>query len=235
MQLKYLKIMEVAKHLTVIDATIHLAQLCEAERKMGIKRGQKKYAFEYMKLNAGKFVKQGDMLSYCDSRRCEDTNGKSKNFKDNSRAIEQMRKDKLPLEWDEVYVDGELWFRYDPSIKEKYGDEIVNQHAHKTDTFSPDIIKSKLHENNHRCEITGIPFRESKDANADHFIPREKGGLSLKDNCVMLNAHLNTSKNKKMPVEWFCKSLLANFLNICRRLGMIEGAKDEIIQYIIDF
>lgn len=57
-------------------------------------KGQLKYVFEYliMPSNLDKFVKQGDVLLYCDQRRYEDTNGLKHNFKDNSRQVEKMRK-----------------------------------------------------------------------------------------------------------------------------------------------
>jgi 5-methylcytosine-specific restriction endonuclease McrA len=235
MQLKYLQIMEVPRHLTVIDATIHLAQLCEAVKKSRIRPGQKMYAIDYMKMHAGKFVKQRDLLLYCDGRRREDSGGKDKNYSDNSRQVELLRNNVLPLEWDQVYVDGELWYRYDPSIKDRYADEVVAQNADKGKTFSSELKKSKLKEANYACEITGIPLRESKDLNADHFIPREKGGLSTSDNCVIINSHLNTSKNKKMPIEWFCESLLTNFMKICKRLGLLDEAKAKLKKFIDEF
>lgn len=227
--------MDYPEKLNTIDPELHYKQLCEAEAKLRVRNGQKKYAFEYMKLHAGKFVKQGDLLLFCDSRRAEDTNGKHKNFKDNSRQVEQMRKDKLPLEWDEVYVDGNLWFRYDPSVKERYVDDIIAQHEHKSESFNRELIKSKLQETNHKCEITGIPFRSSTDANADHFIPREKGGLSSSDNCVIINSYLNTSKNNIMPIEWFCKTLLTNFLSVCKRVSLLDDAKLQLKQFIDEF
>ena len=227
--------MEYPEEFDIIDAEVHLSQLCLAEKKLNIRRGQKKYAFDYMKMHAGKYVRQGDLLLYCDSRRAEDTGGKQKNFKDNSRAIEQMRKDKLPLEWDERYVGGELWFRYDLSVKDKYAEDVITQHAHKNQTFSSELIKSKLKEVNYTCEISGITFPASKDLNADHFIPREKGGLSTSDNCVIINSHLNTSKNNTMPIEWFCKSLLTNFMNICKRVGLLDEAKAKLKQFIDEF
>lgn len=227
--------MSIAKHLQIIEPEIHHALLCAAEQKMKVTRGQKKYAFEYMKAHAGRFVMQGDLLAYCDRRRAEDTDGKRKNFKDNSRAIETMRKDKLPLEWDEMYVDSELWFKYDPTVKERCTQEILDKHAHKKETFSSNVIRTRLQKANHRCEVTGIPLLNSGDANADHFIPREKGGLSTDENCVILGKHLNESKNNMMPIPWFCKTLLTNFLNICKRVGCLDEAKQEIDKFLWDF
>jgi 5-methylcytosine-specific restriction endonuclease McrA len=222
-------------HLEIIDPEGHHALLCEAEKKMKVERGQKKYAFEYMKTHAGRFVMQGDLLAYCDRRRAEDTQGKRKNFKDNSRAIETMRKDKLPLEWAEIYVDGQLWFKYDPTVKERCTQEVVDRHAHKMDTFSNQTIITRIMAAKHRCEITGIPLVKSGDANADHFIPREKGGLSTEENCVILGSHLNTSKNNSMPIPWFCKTLLSNFLRICQRVGCLDEAKEQIDKFVRDF
>jgi hypothetical protein len=227
--------MEYPEEFDIIDAEVHLSQLCEAVKKAKIRRGQKVYAIDYMKMHAGKYVKQSDLLLYCDSRRREDTGGNNKNYSDNSRQVELLRKNNLPLEWDERYIGRELWYRYDPSIKDRYTDDVIAQHADKNQTFSSEVKKSKLKEANFACEITGIPFPASKDLNADHFIPREKGGASTSDNCVIISAHLNTTKNKQMPIEWFCKSLLTNFMNICKRVGLLDEAKAKLKQFIDEF
>lgn len=212
----------------------HYAVLCQAERELKLKTGSVKYAFEYMKKNAGKFVKQGDLLLYCDSRRCEDTKGEKKNFKDNSRAIEILRKDKLPLRWTEIKKDGELWFKYTPWIKEIFTDEIHEKHKYKVDSFTKTLIQERMTIAEYRCELTGIPVNTCK-ADADHFIPREKGGMSVIENCVILASPINTSKNKKMPIEWFCESILTNFLNICKRVGILDDAKKRIIEFVQTF
>lgn len=84
------------------------------------------------------------------------------------------------------------------------------------------------------CEITGLPASEGK-LSADHFIPKEKGGKSDENNCVILNKILNEKKNKKMPNEWFCKSLLTNFMKICKRVGVLEDCETKLINFIQDF
>ena len=217
-----------------LHRVLHYKQLCEAEAKLNIKAGQKKYAFEYMKIHAGKFVKQGDLLEYCDKRRAEDTNGKKRTFKDNSRAIEALRKDKLPLEWIEIHRDGELWFKYCPQMKHKYTEQEHEKHASKKDSFTKQIIQERMKNAEYRCELTGISV-ENVGANADHFIPKEKGGKSTLENCVILGEYINTSKNSRMPVEWFCDTILRNFIKLCSRAGMdITAVKEEIINRIKD-
>ena len=213
---------------------LHYHLLCKAEEQLKVKSGSVKYAFEYMKLHAGKFVKQGDLLLYCDKRRCEDTHGAKKNFKDNSRAIEILRKDKLPLRWTEVKKDGELWFKYTPWIKDIFADEIHEKHKYKVDSFTKPLIQERMTLAEFRCELTGIPVNTCK-ADADHFIPREKGGMSILENCVILASPINTSKNKKMPIEWFCESILTNFLNLSKRVGIEKEAKEKLIQFIQEY
>ena len=83
---------------------------------------------------------------------------------------------------------------------------------------------------NYKCSITGIP-QENGDLAADHFIPKEKGGLSNDLNCIILNE----KKNKKMPIEWFCETLLSNFMNICKNIGMLEECKTKLIAFINEF
>lgn len=213
-----------------VHRIVHYGQLCDAERRLGVRNGQKKYAFEFMKMNAGRFVKQGDLLEYCDKRRCEDTSGAKRTFKDNSRAIEALRKDKLPLEWAEVYRSGELWFKYAPTMKSVYTEEAMKKHIHKADSFTRSVVESQMEKAGYKCEITGIPV-SYVGANADHFIPKEKGGQSVAENCVILGEHLNTSKNSRMPVEWFCDTMVRNFLGVCARSGMdIDEVKKEIAE-----
>lgn len=222
------------KKITILHRLKHYQLLCQAEKELKLKTGSVKYAFEYMKKHAGQFVKQGDLLAYCDKRRCEDTHGEKKNFKDNSRAIEILRKDKLPLRWTEVKKDGELWFKYTPWIKDTFTDEIHEKHKYKIDSFAKTIIQERLARAEYRCELTGIPVNTCK-ADADHFIPREKGGMSVIENCVILASPINTSKNKKMPVDWFCESILSNFLILTKRVGIQDEAKEKLIQFIQDY
>ena len=200
------------------------------------KKGQLYYVFEYLLKpeHLGRFVKQGDILVYCDKRRNEDTRGAQPNYKDNSRQVEKMRKDIYPLEWEEVYKNGELWFKYVPEKKRYVTDTIINIHKHKKDTFDRSVIREKMELCNYKCSITGIP-QHNGDLAADHFIPKEKGGLSDSKNCVIINKLLNEKKNKKMPVEWFCESLLSNFMNICKDVNILDECKEKLIQFIRDF
>jgi hypothetical protein len=200
------------------------------------KKGQLKYVFEYLikPENLDKFVKQGDVLFYCDKRRNEDTNGDKKNFKDNSRQVEKMRKDIYPLEWIEVSKGGELFFKYDALNKKNISKNLYEKHKYKNDSFNKNTIDEKLKLTNYLCEITGLPESEGKLA-ADHFIPKEKGGKSEKNNCIIINKVLNEKKNNKMPIEWFCETILTNFMNICKHVGIIEECKKKLINFIKDF
>jgi hypothetical protein len=200
------------------------------------KKGQLCYVFEFLMKpeNLYKFVKQGDILLYCDKRRSQDTNGKQNNFKDNSRQVEKMRKDIYPLEWIEVSKGGELWFKYMPQNKKYICKDLYEQHKNKSDNFKKNIIEEKLCETNYTCEITGLSVSEGKLA-ADHFIPKEKGGKSEKYNCIILNKILNEKKNKKMPIEWFCETILTNFMNICKNVGILQECKEKIIKFVQEF
>ena len=198
-------------------------------------RGQKNYAIEFMLKQPTKMVKQGDLLLYCDKRRYEDTDGKKPNFKDNSRGIESLRKDITPNCWKEKKVDGELYFIYLPELKEIITDEIIENTKHRNDGFTKEIIKSKMDSSNYKCELTGLPVSEGHLA-GDHWIPKEGGGESNIDNCIILNKILNEKKNKHDPIVWFCKHLLTNFLNICKRTGMdLETVKAKLIGFIQEF
>jgi len=208
---------------------------CLKELKNKFKKGQKLYAIEYMENNSTKMVKQGDLLSYCDKRRNEDTNGKKPNFKDNSRGIEQLRKDLLPNCWKEKKKDGELYFIYLPELKELVTNEIIENTKHKNEGFSKEVIKSKLNECNYKCELTGLPESDGSLA-GDHWIPKEGGGVSDEKNCIIINKIINEKKNKHTPVDWFCRSLLTNFINICKKTGMdVESVKEQLIKFIQEF
>jgi len=200
-----------------------------------IKKGQKLYVIEYMKKNPLRMLKQGDVLAYCDKRRNEDTNGKKPNFKDNSRAIEKLRKDILPNCWKEKKINGELYFIYLPELLELVEEKIINNTMHKNQGFSKEIITTKLIECKYTCELTGLPYSEGSLA-GDHWIPKEGGGISDTKNCVIINKILNEKKNKHPPVEWFCKTFLTNFLKICEKTGMnINEVKLKLITFIQEF
>lgn len=184
-----------------------------------------KYIFEYLKLNPCKYVKQGNVLLYCDYRRNDETKGLKPNFKDNSRQIEKLRKEKCPNCWKEKKINGELWFKFLPH------NEII---IFKDKTFSKNIIQNQLIHCYHKCEITGIPSSEIK-LSADHWISKYNNGPNDQNNCVILCKFLNEQKNKYDPLYWFCKTILTNFLKIYKRLGKLEEAKQNLIEFINKF
>ena len=198
-------------------------------------RGQKNYAIEFMITRPTKMVKQGDLLLYCDKRRNQDTKGVKPNFKDNSRGIESLRKDITPNCWIEKKIAGELYFIYLPEFQELVTDEIIKNTKHKNKKFSREIIVSKLEKCNYKCELTGLPKSEGHLA-ADHWIPKECGADSKIENCIILNKMLNEKKNKHEPIDWFCKSILTNFLNICKKVRMdLQTVKEKLINFIQEF
>jgi 5-methylcytosine-specific restriction endonuclease McrA len=195
---------------------------------------QKYFACEYMSIHLFSFVKQGDLLLYCDQRRCKTTNGKYKNYKDNSRGIEILRKDKFPLRWYELKIKNELYFKYVPE-KEEYTKNNISNVSSRMSGFTTQIINDKLKKVNYKCQLTGLSVEDGKLA-ADHWYPKEKGGSSDVDNCVILNKILNEKKNKHYPHIWFSKNILTNFLNISKESNMnMENIKNYLIEFIKEF
>ena len=208
---------------------IHLIQLEEAEKRCKIKKGANYYAFEYMKSRLNRYVKIKDVQEYCNKRTKEETGHP---LGDPPMAFEILRKDKLPLEWSEIQYRKIKYVKYTPHIKNNLSDDIIALHKHKKEGFDKLLIERKLAEANYRCSITGITMSALA---ADHFIPKEKGGLSTSDNCVIINKILNEQKNKKMPIEWFCETLLTNFMRICKRVGILEECKSKLVVFINNF
>ena len=219
------------KKIRMLKKLIHWKQLDNAEKSCKIKKGANLYAFEYMKINAGKYVKVKDVQEYCNEKTKQKTGSP---LGDPPRAFEILRKDKLPLEWDEYIVKGCKYVKYNPNKKQNICQYIIDTHKHKSDSFDKNIILQKLQLSNYKCAITGIPESDGGLA-ADHFIPKEKGGQSVIDNCIILNKILNEKKNKKMPIEWFCETLLTNFMNICKNMGNLQECKEQLIHFIKDF
>ena len=205
--------------------------LHNAIKKCKLRKGANLYAFEYLKRNLNKYVRVKDVQEYCNKRTQEET---GQPLGDPPRAFEILRKDKLPLEWTEVRYKKNKYVKYAPHIKDKICEQIIDNHKHKSEGFARNIIDEKLKLSNYKCCITGIP-QDNGELAADHFIPKEKGGLSDETNCIIINKILNEKKNKKMPIEWFCESLLTNFMNICKRVGIIEECKQKIIKFVKDF
>jgi 5-methylcytosine-specific restriction endonuclease McrA len=208
----------------------HCDELHSLQKEAKIKKGQLLYCFEYMKKNANMYINIGEMLLYCDKRRNEDTNGKQKNYRDNSRAFEIFRKDRYPLVWKEIVYKRNKYILYSPKQKEQITFEIIENNNSKKDKFTKNIIQEKLKVYNYACAITGIPQSDGGLA-ADHFIPKEKGGKSDNFNCIILNKLLNEKKNNEMPIPWFCKTLLTNFMDICKSVGL-KDYKEQLIEFI---
>jgi 5-methylcytosine-specific restriction endonuclease McrA len=214
-----------------VKEKIHWTKLDEAQKKCNIKSGANKYAFDYMKIHAGKFVRLKDVQEYCNQRTKDET---GEGLGDPPRAFEILRKDILPLEWEEKKEGRYKSVKYNPDLKRQLTAEICESYENKKDSFSKEIITKQMENAGYKCEITGLPVSEGKLA-ADHFLPKEKGGKSEENNCVILNKVLNEKKNKKMPIEWFCDSLLTNFMNICKKVGLLEECKEKFIKFVQEF
>jgi 5-methylcytosine-specific restriction endonuclease McrA len=216
-----------------IDPILHLSQIEEIEKQLKPKKNSYRYfVIEYLKLNAGKYVGVSDVQAYCSQQKLA-CDGKS--FGDPSRGFEILRRDVLPLQWDEYKSGNRLFVRFNPLKKEAFITEIAEAHKHRSDGFSKETINAKLQECGYKCALTGLPQSEGKLA-ADHFLPKEKGGKSEPQNCVILNKILNEQKNNLPPVEWFTKSLLTNFINLTQSAGMdLESVKSQLISFIQAF
>jgi len=170
------------------------------------------------------WISVSDVSDYCSCRRKEEVN---QGFRDPPRAFESFRKDKTPCHWEEK-MESKVKF-----VKFRLPDEGVIM-VSKDHGFTQDIIDDALKKSTWKCEITGLPACEGKLA-ADHWYPKEKGGESSRKNCVILNKILNEKKNNHLPDEWFCKHLLTNFLNICKRMGGLDIVKEKLIEFIQEF
>lgn len=170
------------------------------------------------------WVSVSEMSNYCSDKRKNDI---GKSFGDPPRRFEQFRKDETPGYWDEKMVCGNKFVKFKIPTEE----EIIVSKDHG---FTPDIQNKRLEESNNICEITGLSFNEGKLA-CDHWYPKEKGGQSDEKNCVILNKILNEKKNNHLPEDWFCKHLLTNFLNVCKRMGNIGNIKLKLIKFIEEF
>ena len=219
------------KRTRILYKIIHWKQLDNAVKKLNIKRGANLYAFEYMKLNVGKYVRIKDVQEYCNQRTKEVTGSP---LADPPRAFEILRKDKLPLEWSEIQYTKNKYIKYTPEKKQQICEKILESHKYKSDGFDKTVIKQKIELSNYKCSITGIP-QDNGGLAADHFIPKEKGGKSIPDNCIILNKILNEKKNNKMPIEWFCETLLTNFMKICENTGILDECKQKLIHFVKDF
>jgi len=228
---KFLEKYSRKKRILMLYKIIYWKQIDNAIKKCNIKKGANLYALEYLKLNLNKYVRIKDVQEYCNMRTKKETGHP---LGDPPRAFEILRKEKLPLEWSEIKYRKNKYVKYTPHIKEKICIQIIDNHKHKNDSFSKSIIEEKLKLSNYKCCITGIP-QDNGDLAADHFIPKEKGGVSDYNNCIIINKILNEKKNKKLPVEWFCETILTNFLNICKNVGILEECKHKIINFVRDF
>ena len=219
------------KKINILYKIIYWIQIDNAIKKCKIKKGANLYAFEYLKLNLNKYVKIKDVNEYCNMKTKEKTGNP---LGDPSRSFEILRKEKLPLEWSEIIYKKIKYVKYTPHKKEQYCSKIIDNNKYKNNHFSKYIINEKLKLSNYMCSITGISHDNSSLA-ADHFTPKEKGGLSDFKNCIILNKILNEKKNNMQPIKWFCKTLLTNFLNICKNVGILEKCKIKMIKFIQDF
>jgi hypothetical protein len=197
-------------------------------KKLNLKKGAKLYSLEYIKKNLNKYVKIKDVQEYCNQRTKQETGHP---LGDPSRSFEILRKENLPLDWNEIIYKKIKYVKYNPLKKIKICSGIINSQDNK---FTKFIVQQKLKICNYKCSITGIP-QKNGDLSADHFIPKEKGGKNNIENCIIINKILNEKKNKKMPIEWFCETLLFNFMNICKNVGILNECKIKLIKFIEDF
>jgi len=228
---KFIHKYSIRRRINMLHKIIYWKQLDNAIKRCKIKKGANLYAMEYLKLKLNKYVRIKDVQEYCNDRTKQETGNP---LGDPPRAFEILRKDKLPLEWSEIQYRKNKYVKYTPHIKNKICSKIIDNHKHKGEGFSRAIIEEKIKFSNYKCCITGIP-QDNGDLAADHFIPKEKGGLSDENNCIIINKILNEKKNKKMPIEWFCETLLTNFLNICKNVGILEECKNKLIKFIQEF
>lgn len=212
------------KRKKLLRKIIHWKQLDNIQKELKIKSGATKYAFEFMKKNLDKYIKVKDVQNYCNQRTMEET---GQCLGDPSRSFEILRNDKLPNKWDEFKISKIKYVKYNPN-------RINNIINNRTNHFSIDLINNKMKECNYKCELTGLSINDGNLA-ADHFIPKEKGGSSNSENCIIINKNLNEKKNNTMPIEWFCKSLLNNFMNICKKVGILEECRYKLIKFIQEF
>ena len=217
------------KRINILYKILNFLQINQAIMKCNIRRGANLYAFEYLKLNLNKYIKLKDVQDYCNIRTKENTGSP---LGDPSRAFEILRKEKLPLEWSEIQYKKNKYVKFTPQLKNKICMKIIENNKYKNDSFNKSIIKEKLRLCNYACSITCIPH-ENSFLSADHFIPKEKGGLSNYNNCIIINKILNEKKNKKLPIEWFCETILNNFLIICKNVGILEECK--LIKFINNY
>ncbi len=196
------------RRIKMLYKIIYWKKIDNAIKKCNIKKGANLYAFEYLRLNLNKYVRIKDVQEYCNKKTIEKTGNP---LGDPPRAFEILRKNKLPLEWSEIKYKNNKYIKYTPCVLYKFSKEIIDINKNKNHNFTKNIIEDKLKLSNYKCSITGIP-KENGDLAADHFIPKEKGGSSDFNNCIIINKILNEKKNKKMPIEWFCETLLTNFV-----------------------
>jgi len=232
MESKFIKKYSFNKRIKILYKIIYWKQIEYAIKKCNIKNGANLYAFEFLKLNLNKYVKIIDVQEYCNKRTKEKTGHP---LGDPPRSFELLRKNKLPLEWTEIKYKKYKYVKYTPYNKYKICNKIIDEYCiNKNNRFDKNIIEEKLKLANYKCSITGLP-QDNGELAADHFIPKEKGGTSDKNNCIIINKILNEKKNKRLPIEWFCETLLSNFMNICKNIGILDECKEKIIKFIQNF
>jgi hypothetical protein len=209
----------------------YIQHIEELKNELKMKKGQLIYVCEYLQNNPCKFVKQGDVLAYCDYRRNQDTNGEKPNYRDNSRAIEILRKNRIPLRWIEVVHKGELYFMYCKNLEVTYIESEIQRHNKKREYFPKSLIKSTLEKAKYKCEMCHISANNIK-LECDHWVPKEKYGNSDKTNAICLCCTCNPKKNKNLPEEWFCKHFIINFYKISKRFNLWQQHKTTIIKFI---
>lgn len=174
---------------------------------------------EFYEKNIFKIVTQNDITSYL-IRRYEELNNKI--LSDPQRGIRIFYE--KACKYGIIKIGRNQWM-YDPkqcNIERK----ILLDNNNKK--FSEDTKKKILEKNNNKCELCG--YKGSDLINKlefDHWIPFNKGGSNLENNCVLLCRNCNVKKKNNNPLI-LVKIILKNIIEKNKYLNL-DTTKEEIL------